>query len=160
KDVFTQLCRDDFRGPVFAPDGRAWFWRGESGLSTAAVKKQIEAVFQGSEPHLRGVEALHVDRSGRVWLIPYAQRQVLLGYDPAPREWTERRCTPHTPETLGKRPNQASEAQMTGPFFEDRTGRLYFPDHLGVHVLDGKAWSYQPLFARNIKEQRYESDWR
>src|SRR5262249_12433396 len=89
KDVFTPLCRDDFRGPVLAPDGRAWFWRGESGLSAAAVKKQIEAVFQGTEPHVRGVETLYVDRSGRVWLIPYAQRQVLLGYDPATREWTE-----------------------------------------------------------------------
>ncbi|HYT94752.1 MAG TPA: hypothetical protein VEL76_38905, partial [Gemmataceae bacterium] len=157
KAVFTRLCREDFRGPAFAPDGRAWFWLAESDIPTVTAKKQVEAAFRGKEPYISGVETLLVDRSGRVWLIPCAQRQVLLGYDPATKEWTERRCTP---ESLGKKPANAREAQMTSPLFEDRAGRLYFPDHLGVHVLDGKTWSYQPLFARNIKEQRYESDWR
>jgi sugar lactone lactonase YvrE len=47
---------------------------------------------------------------------------------------------------------------FTGPAYESRSGRLYFPDRTGVHVLDGDVWSYQHLYLENIEKEIYFDD--
>src|SRR5262249_13032101 len=125
-------------------------WEYDAQVPVAEVRRQVESAGPGPEIHVRGAQVLHADRSGRLWLIPDADPHRLLGYDPKARRWLERNSTPdrHAKELT-------SLLGMTGPAFEDSRGRLFFSDSLGVHVLDGEQWSYQPLFDRNFQDQKF-----
>ncbi|MCI0739170.1 MAG: hypothetical protein L0Y72_09010 [Gemmataceae bacterium] len=146
-------------GPVIAPDGRAWFWR-YAVTPLAQIKRNVVEVLEGKALHVEGAEIVHVDRAGHVWLVPYAERTLLLAYDPKSGQWLERRA--NRKEQLGGEEFADWTAKDPLPFggavFESASGVLFFPDRLGVHVLAGADWRYQPLFLRNLKEKRYYGD--
>jgi hypothetical protein len=44
------------------------------------------------------------------------------------------------------------------PLVQDSAGRFFLPDSHGVHVRHKQRWTYQPLFQRNFKENRWFGD--
>ena len=143
-------------GPRIGPDGRAWLWRTNYKTSVKELMRSVETAADQESPVIEGAEILSVDRRGRIWLLPDSERRLLLGYDPEKRKWIRRPGLPEDKRAhyKDKDPMTASYV-ITGPCFESRAGRLFFGDRLGVHMLDGDTWTYQFLFERNIRENRY-----
>ena len=129
------------QGPLFGPDGRAWLWAWYTAkpIPVEQMKRTIESACLAPlnrEVMLVGAEILWIDKRGRVWLLPYADRDLLLGYDPSTRQWIEHR----RPKDFYLLNEPAGAAA-----FESRSGSLFFPDTGGVNVLQGARWSYQPI---------------
>ena len=126
-------------------DGRVWTWQWQYvDDDLTKLRKQVEAAFQSKGLFHRLTEpySLFEDSKNRLWVISRLQDRV-LGYDPKTKEWIERR------------PDAFRKGKMDQPMYEDKAGRLYVKDSYGMHVLDGKTWTYQLFYERNFKEAKY-----
>jgi len=146
------------RRVVVGPGGREWLWE-RANVPIAEVKRRVEEGVAGKHASIAGAQVLLVDGRQRVWLIPTADMETLLGYDPAERRWIERRSPgADGPAKPLDTPRDITRCIFTGPGFESRSGFLFFGDQLGVHWFDGAAWGYQRLYQRNIDQNRYYGD--
>jgi hypothetical protein len=58
-------------------------WCEVKGAATVAeVKAQVEAAAKWQTPWVRGARILHFDTQNRIWLLPGANLELLLGFDP------------------------------------------------------------------------------
>jgi hypothetical protein len=129
-------------------EGRAWFLVCGIGLGEAARDAAFDHLVC---PDLPGkvIEIpvnnipLGFDSKGRFWDVT---RYGLGCTDAATGEFSERDVAP------GKSPDQLAKPHPSQPDFkpgfarvmlEHSSGRLYFIDSYGLHVLDGGTWSYQ-----------------
>lgn len=139
--------------------GRTWF-ETEGACTVEQLKAEVEASQELEAPVLHGArmndfggnQILHFDGAGRIWLCPATVPKLLLGYVPRQRRWIEHRID---------RPQQRQGNPQSPPFnftqrvHESRSGRLYFADWNGIHLLDGDTWSYRQLYRQNMREKRY-----
>ncbi|MCI0463994.1 MAG: hypothetical protein L0Z62_44235 [Gemmataceae bacterium] len=158
------LLPDRARWRTFPPDvrrvtvdlrGRPWF-EIEKRVPRAELRRQVEQAIKLPAPWVAGARIVLLASKGRVWLRPDDDVRVLLGYDPTAGTWLERRVVP-VKDRAGydeKRPD-SSLVIFYGPAYESKSGRLYFPDRLGVHVFDASRWSYQHLYRLNLERDLY-----
>jgi hypothetical protein len=143
-----------WREPVFDAQGRIWFGLYDHRQGVEETKREVEAAFAGDQRVIRGAQLLTFDAQGRLWLIPRQNIRLLLGYNPQSKQWIERAGLAD-PERVGyddRDPNTPAYC-FTGPAFQTADGPLLVADRLGIHVLDGRNWSYQHLYLRNLDEQ-------
>lgn len=136
RDVLWQLLPDDVRSVSVGPDDRIWIELDGADVEPAAAKETIAREFSRPVPHLVGVRPVLFEPGGRVWFSSRTNR-FLLGHDG--REWVEKQIGP-TRWFTGACPGNSREAwqlsnQVAG-------GRVFFPETHGVHVFDGRAWSW------------------
>ena len=166
RKVRWQTYPSDVRHVVIDRTGRPWF-SAEGSATLNQVKSQVEASYKLKAPWVRGAQMhhsgggliLHFDRAERIWLLPASTSKLLLGYDPHKTRWIERSVMPESKRGgYNERDPQSPALVFTETVYESSSGRLYFGDRIGVHVLSGDVWSYKHLYRRNIDEGRYASD--
>lgn len=166
KQVRWQTYPPHVRLVVIDGEGRPWFATDES-ATLDQVKSQVEISFRLKAPwvpgaqmhHFGGAQILHFDRSGRIWMIPAPTSKVLLRYDPHEKEWIERHVVPESERGgYDERDRMSPALVFSETVHESRSGRLYFADRIGVHVLDGDSWSFFHLYRQNIKDNRFSSE--
>jgi len=150
---------DRINGVTIAPSGQIWLYDGAYRHPIEAVKRQVEQAVGAEVARVDGAKILLIDRQGRIWIRPNRKLERLLAFDPKRKEWIERDGP--TPEEQA--PYQGVDLKhmrymITGPAFESSSGRIYFGDRMGVHVLDRDQWHFQALYARNFKENRFYGD--
>ena len=150
---------DGTSGVSIAPNGQVWLYDEAYHYPIDAVKKQVEQAVGAEVARVDGAKVVLVDRQGRIWIRPNKELKGLLAFDPKRKEWIERDGP--TPEEQA--PYQNVDAKqirymITGPAFESSSGRIYFGDRMGVHVLDRDQWHFQALYARNYRESRFYGD--
>src|SRR5690606_14988351 len=147
------------RWRTFAPDvrtvtidrrGRAWY-EIEGSASRHDLQRQTELAGTLPAPWIRGASIVRCDSQGRIWLIPHQERTLLLGFDPDRGTWIEHRSG----SSAAGAPLALLEVSH-----ESRSGRLYFADRQGIHVLSSGKWSYQPLYDLNQKHGLYHGSTR
>ena len=143
--------------PCTGPDGRVWVWRTTWDRSVEEVMREVEAQAGQEMPQVEGARGVLVDSRGRVWIVPDKQNTLLLGYDPKTRQWIRRPGLPEG-ERFGYNDKEQSTATycFAGTGFESRSGLLFFPDRLGLHILDADRWSYQPLYEKPLREENWQ----
>ncbi len=159
KKVRWQTLSADVCDVKIDRQGRPWFHISHKGkISVAQFKRQVERAAKLKAPWFSGGRIALFDSTGRIWLLPYADRKLLLGYDPESGKWIERRVAP-AKDWSGYNENhhQSRKVWFTMPAHQSKTGSLYFSDRLGVHVLTKGRWSYQHLYKLNIKHKLYVS---
>ena len=141
---------------VVGPSGREWLWECKN-VPIAEVKRRVEKGAVGRHADIAGAEVVLIDRRHRVWLVPTADMETLLGYDPAERRWIERRTltADRRSASVDASLNVPPRCVFGGPAFESRSGLLFFIDNFGIHWFDGATWGYQRLYQRNIDQNRY-----
>lgn len=128
---------------TFDRTGRAWFEL-EGNASLDETKSRVQQSALVKAPYVVGAKILLHDKKGRIWLQQGSTSLLLLGYDPGSGTWLERK--------------PIAQGHFTGSAFESSQGILYFSDNLGVHVFDGREWTYQPLFELNLKHDLWHGD--
>ena len=153
RDVLWQALPSDVREVTIDRTGRAWFeLQGEATIEQ--IKAQVERSVSLRAPYVVAAKIMLHGSRKRIWLLPRRQSELLLGYDPASGKWIERRCLPvekDSAETAGFDANAAG--------FESSKGIVYFADRRGVHVFDGRDWSYQGLYELTLKHDLWCSTW-
>ena len=140
-------------GVAFDADKRPWVWT-QLGAVADDFKRQVEEVAAGKRSCLVGCKLLLIDRQQRVWVAP-ERGDGLLGFDPRQHTWIDRKNL--QPEKPPKdRRDSGLVPKIVGHAYESRSGMLFFGDQMGVHVFDGKTWTFQKLYQRNIDEDRYD----
>jgi len=134
--------------PITTADGRAWHGGGGE-KDVDDIKRQVEAGFAGKrgDPHI--VEGAYVwlgDSKGRLWLSPRIDAGLLLGYNPKTKEWQSHRRDKNAVYRL------SNDGLPT--VYETASGVLLFLDTTGLQVLQGEEWTFQSLYARNIRENK------
>src|SRR5262245_45522880 len=114
--------------------GRPWF-EIERRVPRAGLRRQVEPSVKLPAPWVPGARIVLLDSKGRVWLRPDDDARLLLGYDPRTGSWLGRRVVP-VKDRAGYDENRANSSTVifSGPAYESKSGRLYFPDRLGLHV--------------------------
>lgn len=138
--MLPEYVRAVYRGP----DGRIWYQlSGDSlGRSDSQLKGLLEAEYRQTTPQIAGASLALLESNGRAWFYNN-DATVLWGYDG--EHWIEHRAFPGA-RFLGRCP--------TAGELEDNLvnraagGKAFFRDLQGVHVFDGKNWSYRGIATR------------
>ena len=158
KELLVSLGKEsDIDSPYISSDGRAWISILNYEVKVDDLINNVEKVAKDETPFIEGGKVLLVDKLGRVWILPNSDKELILGYNPNTGEWIRRQglSADQRSHYNDKDHPMIAQYMITGPAFQSRSGRLFFADRLGVHVLDGNDWSYQFLYDKNIKENRY-----
>lgn len=127
------------------PDGRRWQVRGNMragpGVSLADVRLRIEQAWSAAMPRLDHARpALFEEGPGaRIWFIVHGNRY-LLGYDG--QDWIQRDAM--TPRGFVGRPAGHGRLFWAEANLQIGANR-FFLEGDGVHVFDGRDWSFQPF---------------
>jgi hypothetical protein len=145
RNVLWQTLPQEIQRVWVGPDDRVWYQRRCTGPqpTTADVRRVIEREFDQESPVLWGAVPALFEPKGRVWFLFESQENnhnLIGGYDG--KTWIDRAG-----------PGAGFAGSCPGPLYswEHRSnvfvdGRVFFPDNDGVHVYDGKDWTYQNWF--------------
>src|SRR6266850_2526314 len=139
-----QMLPEYVRAVYRGPDGRIWYQLSGDrlGRSDSQLKSQLEAEYRQTTPQIAGASLALLESNGRVWFYNN-DATVLWGYDG--ERWIEHRAFPGL-RFMGRCP---TAGEMEDNLVNRAAGgKVFFRDLQGVHVFDGKHWSYRAIAAR------------
>lgn len=145
RNVLWQTLPEEVTTVAVGPDGRAWHVLNilhNRAATVAEVRECVEREFDRPAPQVADCIPVLFEPGGRVWFK--IGGRCLLGYDG--RTWVERH-----PEKDGDSSDyftaQAAGRKTTeeGSVSVYADGHAFFADCTGVHVFDGRAWTYEPF---------------
>lgn len=124
------------------PDGRTWYQLNSDpqGRTPDQIRRSLEAEYRQPTPQISGASVALLEPTGRAWFYVNLGK-TLLGYDG--QKWIERDA-PAKSSFVGVCPTRgALPDNLSNRFAGDKA---WFRDWQGIHVFDGKEWSYQPFY--------------
>jgi hypothetical protein len=139
KNIRWQTLPDAVEAAYVGPDQRVWYEiRVTSSFPDAATMKTVvEQEFRKESPRVFGLHPSLFESGGRVW---FSNVTYLAGYDG--KTWIERPAEKGhyfqiVPPNHGRMEGYSSALELGGT--------LFFPDQCGIHVFDGKEWTYKEM---------------
>src|SRR5437879_2018466 len=131
-----QTLPKELRSVHVGPDGRNWLHiiDNDARLSEAEIRAALAKEYRESAPYLPAPLAL-LESGGRAWFL--VKSSVLWGYDG--EKWIERKAAPGSRFT-GYCPTRGQLLDNHANRVEG--GRVWFRDEQGIHIFDGKEWTY------------------
>lgn len=141
EDRRWQILSDDVLRAYVGPDDRVWLVRGRhwrERRSTQDFQRLVETQFGEEQPQIQWGMPVLFEKGGRVWFRAFESMSTILGYDGT--EWIERTAdSDHFFLGQCSRNGRHAGAQCNLEVGDS----LLFPDTHGVHVYNGRQWTYR-----------------
>ena len=142
RNVLWQTLPDAVQAVSVGPDQRLWCQLRYAGPEDlAAIRQRIEREFGEKNPQISGASPVLFQSSGRVW-FQTADRKRILGYDG--HTWAEQAAAAYN-NFQASCPNHGRGTNCS--YAAEVDGCAFFAAAAGVHVYDGKQWTYQAMGA-------------
>jgi hypothetical protein len=136
-----QLLPNKINDVRVGPDGRTWYRLTSDAAvqATPQLRRKLEAEFREPSPQIATAVVALLEPGGRAWFFVNAGKE-LWGYDG--QDWIEHKAAALT-QFGGGCPTRGELLHNRHNRFAG--GTAWFADQRGIHVFDGKEWSYEQL---------------